>query len=78
MTFNLISKFAVQQTGGAKNGGAGFLTIFLISLLILFIKVFLVQWTYNKTIPYMFNQKYRTITMMEALYLVILMQSLFN
>jgi len=77
---DLISKFAVKQTGGAATRatlGTTF-TVLLIALLVLFIKVFLVHWSYNEVIPNLFNEKYRKITMVEALFLVILVQSLFN
>ena len=84
MPLNLLSKFAVKQCGVKLSGGAAqstwgtSLTILLISLLILFVKVVLVHWAYNEIIPNLFNEKYRQISMMEALYLVILVQSLFN
>lgn len=79
MPLNLLSNFAIKQSGGERTGnwGSG-ITVFLISLLVLAIKVVLVQWTYNETIPKLFMQKYRKITTTEALYLVILIQSLFN
>lgn len=79
MPLNLLSNFAVKQSGGARNGNWGAsLTIFLISMLVLAIKVLLVQWSYNEVVPKLFIQKYRKITVMEALYMVILVQSLFN
>lgn len=80
MSFQLLSKFAAKQVGGAAGATAGgnFLAIFLISLFLLFIKVFLVHWSYNEIIPNLFPQKYRKITMVEAAFLVILFQSLFN
>ena len=76
--FNLLSKFAAKQSGGMQATWGTSLTIFLISLLVLFIKVALVHWSYNEVVPTLFNEKYRKITMMEALFLVILIQSLFN
>ncbi len=83
MPFNLLSKFVTKQCGVKFSGGAqatwgATFTILLIALLILFIKVVLVHWAYNQIIPNLFNEKYRHITMLEALYLVILIQSLFN
>lgn len=78
MPFNLLSNFAAKQTGGARATFGTSLTIFLLALLMLFIKVILVHWSYNEIVPHMFSQKYRKITMLEALYLVILVQSLFN
>jgi hypothetical protein len=78
MTYNLLSKFAVKQTGGTRGGWGSGITVFLLSLLILAIKVAVVQWSYNEVVPNLFAQKYRKITTTEALYLVILVQSLFN
>jgi len=75
---NLISNFAAKQSGGMQASWGTSFTILLISLLVLFIKVVLVHWSYNEVIPNLFNEKYRKITMMEALFLVILVQSLFN
>ena len=75
---NILSKFAIKQSGGMHVTWGTSLTIFLISILILFIKIVLVNWAYNEVIPNLFNEKYRKITLMEALYLVILVQSLFN
>ena len=78
MTYNLLSKFAVKQTGGNRGGLASGITIFLLSLLILAIKVAIVQWSYNEVVPNLTDQKYRKISTTEALFLVILVQSLFN
>lgn len=81
MSFQLLSKFTVKQVGGAVGTTSGvnsFLTIFLLSILFLFIKVFLVHWSYNEIIPNLFPQRYRKITMIEAAFLVILFQALFN
>lgn len=78
MSFQLLSKFAAKQVGGAAGGTNNFLAIFLLSILFLFVKVFLVHWSYNEIIPNLFPQKYRKITMIEAAFLVILFQSLFN
>lgn len=81
---NMLTNYAMrsmnQMTGGAANQGTvgQFFYVLFLALLVLFIKVFLVQWAYNETMPTMFNQRYRKITLMEALYLVILAQSLFN
>ncbi len=75
---NLLSNFAVKQSGGARATMGTTITILLISLLVLFIKVVLVHWSYNEVIPKITPNKYRPITMMEALFLVILVQSLFN
>ena len=81
MPFNLLSKFAtknIAMSGGARATWGNTLTILLISLLILFVKVVLVHWAYNEIIPNLFNEKYKKISMWEALYLVILVQALFN
>jgi hypothetical protein len=78
MQFNVLSNFAMKQAGGARGNWGTFLTIMLISLIALFIKVILVHWSYNEVVPNLFNEKYRKITMMEALYLVILLSALFN
>ncbi len=78
MTFNVLSNFAMKQAGGDRGSWGTFFTIMLISLIALFIKVILVHWSYNKVAPNLFNEKYRKITMMEALYLAILFSSLFN
>lgn len=80
MTYNLLSKYASKNMiGGASTSNAtGFFSVLMLSLLFLFIKVFLVHWSYNEVIPNLFPQKYRKITMMESLLLVILVQSLFN
>jgi hypothetical protein len=78
MPFNTLSNFAIKQNGGARGGLGTFLTVLLITFISLFIKVILVHWTYNEVIPNLFNEKYRQITMLEALFLVILFSSLFN
>lgn len=78
MPFNVLSNFAIKQTGGARGGWGTFFTVMLISLIALFIKVILVHWSYNEVVPNLFNEKYRKITMNEALFLVILFSSLFN
>ena len=78
MTLNLLSKFAMKQTGGAQNNWTTFFTVMLISLIALFIKVILIHWSYNEVVPNLFNEKYRKITMMEALYLAVLFSALFN
>ena len=79
MPFNLLSKFAVKQTGGNMRATwASSLTIMLISILVLTIKVVLVQWSYNEVVPKISDGGYRKLTTVEALYLVILVQSLFN
>lgn len=76
---NLLTKFAVKQSGGGNRGTWGVtFTILLISLLALFIKVVLVHWSYNEVVPKITNEQYKRITMLEALFLVILIQSLFN
>lgn len=81
MSLNLISNFiakqSIGQSGGSSHGG-NFLTITLLSLILLFVKVFLVYWSYNEVVPKLSKGMYRKITMMEALFLVILVQSLFN
>lgn len=77
MPFNTLSNFAIKQNGGARGLGA-FFTVLLITFIALFIKVILVHWSYNEVIPNLFNEKYRQITMLEALFLVILFSSLFN
>ena len=78
--FNLISKQAVKQFGGVSQTSSwgAFFAVFLISMIILAIKVLLVHWSYNEIVPTLFNEKYRQITVVEALYLVILIQVLFN
>jgi hypothetical protein len=78
MPLNLLSNYVIKQSGGSRGTFAATLTIFLITFLILFIKVILVHWSYNEIVPTLFNTKYRKITIMEALILVILIQSLFN
>jgi len=80
--FDQLSKQVVKQLGGAQvSSSASWSTTFLIlliSLIILFIKVLLVHWSYNEVIPSLFNEKYRPISITEALYLVILIQTLFT
>jgi hypothetical protein len=79
MPLNILSNFAVKQTGGGRGATIGAsLTIFLLTLFVLLIKVILVHYTYNQVVPTLFNQKYRKITITEALFLVILVQSLTN
>lgn len=78
MTLNIFSKFALKQAGGGRNTFTTFLTLMLISLSILFIKAMLVHWSYNEVIPNLFNEKYRKITIVEALFLIILFSSLLN
>ena len=70
---NMLSK---QSGGGTGNAWGNFFTLFLLSLIFLFIKVFLVHWSYNEVVPKVSH--YRRLTMMEALFLVILVQTLFR
>ena len=76
--YKLFTNYAVKQCGGSAGAGSiNFFTILLISLLFLAIKVFLVQWSFNEVIP-RFNPQMRRITATEALFLIILVQSLFK
>lgn len=81
MPLNTLVKFATntltkQSGGGSGNAWANFFTLLLLSLIFLFIKVFLVHWSYNEVVPRV--SQYRRLTMMEALFLVILVQTLFR
>ncbi len=74
---NLLAKLALKQGGGGSMSQSGhILTVLLVALLLLFIKVYLVYWSYNEVVPRLTQM--RPITMTEALFLVILMQSLFH
>jgi len=77
---NLLTKFAVKQTGGGaiRSNMGTTLTIFLISLVLFMIKVILVQWSYNEVVPKISEEKYRKLTTIDAVFLVILIQSLFT
>jgi len=81
--FDLFSKQLVKQFGGAQmsttsSSWSATLVIFLLSLIILFIKVLLVHWAYNEVVPSLSEGKMRKITISEALYLVILFNMLFT
>lgn len=75
MSYNLFTNYAVKQCGGGT--GMNFFTLLLLSFLFLAIKVVLVQWSFNEVIP-KFNPQIRRITPIEALFLIILVQSLFQ
>jgi hypothetical protein len=83
MVFYSIEKKAIQQLGGNKTDPASMFTVFLVSLLFLAIKSYLVMVTYNSVAPKLisnngFNvQNFRPLTFWEGVMLVILANNLF-
>jgi len=76
-----------KMTGGAtvmpESSGNGFI-LFLITLCLFLIKVLLVMISYNIVVPRILDsysvdmQRFRTITFVEAIFLVILFNNLFS
>lgn len=80
------SKKAQSMIGGAiagTNAGTGFL-LFIITLAMFFIKVLLVMISYNIVIPRILDtysvdmSRWRPLTFLEAIFLVILFNNLFS
>jgi len=81
----LSSKKTQSMAGGAGNGelGVGFM-VFLVSLAMFFIKVLLVMISYNIVVPRILDtysydmSRWRPLTFLEAIFLVILFNNLFS
>jgi len=91
MVLNVLSNYGMNlvQKGGAKaivqpGNGVNFLVIFAMALLSLFVRAWLVQMTYNSVGPKLAEnygadaRNFRPLTLMESVFLVILIQNLVN
>tara|TARA_B110000967_G_C18821255_1_gene528816 strand:- start:73 stop:327 length:255 start_codon:yes stop_codon:yes gene_type:complete len=83
MVFYTLEKKAIQQFGGNKSDPTSMATVFLVSLLFLAIKSYLVQVTYNSVAPKLISnnglstQNFRPLDFWESVMLVILANNLF-
>ena len=84
MVFYSLQKSIIQQIGGNKSEPADMLVVFLISLLFLAIKSYLVMVTYNMVAPKLISnngmniQNFRPLGFWESSMLVILANNLFS
>jgi hypothetical protein len=73
-----------NQTGGGNSFNTNGAFIFLVGLIIFFIKVLLVQISYNIVVPRLLSSynvnmmRYRPLSFVEAIFLVILFNNLFS
>jgi hypothetical protein len=91
MVLSELSKYSMKmlQNGGVKTmlspqSGSNFLIVFILSLIFLFIKAWLIQITYNGIGPKLMVNiganitNFQPLTFMDAVLLTILAQNLFN
>ena len=83
MVLNVLTNYGMKMIhkGGAKamgGDGVGFLAVFLMSLLVLMIKSYLVYLTFNILVERGVITMMRPVTFGEAVMLVILFSNLFN
>lgn len=77
MVFNFInSKNILNMTGGAANKQISMFQLFIISIILLLIKIALVNISYNVIVPRI-KPEYKKINYYESTFLTILTQSLF-
>jgi|688.fasta_scaffold1561828_2 hypothetical protein len=80
---SVIKKMAGGTTQNSESSGNGFM-LFLITLCLFLIKVLLVMISYNIVVPRILEsysvdmQRFRTITFVESIFLVILFNNLFS
>ena len=80
---NMMKKMAGGAAAASESSGNGFM-LFLITLCLFLIKVLLVMISYNIVVPRVLEsysvdmQRFRTITFVESIFLVILFNNLFS
>lgn len=80
---NMMKKMAGGAAAVSESNGNGFM-LFLITLCLFLIKVLLVMISYNIVVPRILEsysvdmQRFRTITFLESIFLVILFNNLFS
>ena len=66
---------AIKKGMTEMNPGLGFFTVLLIGLLVIFIKAYIVQISYNHVVEKVTGNKYK-LTYMDSLFMVILFMGL--
>ncbi len=76
MVFQYATKELFNQCGGATQGN--FFFLFVLSLFMLAINAMLVFWSYNRVMPKVLGNNFRPLNFTEAIFLVILANTLLN